>query len=144
MSAGGCAVARAHVVIPPFPCNHAAFHGPCIICEAIVLFSSTFTSDPCQIHVPATFSSPPNTIGLVHSHPYKAHELLTNCGTATLWNGRKAYQSYNGDTSFDDDATLRALRARYPNLLGIVIDKDHIIAYDGNPQDSQYIPRCGY
>ncbi|HSU15615.1 hypothetical protein [Longimicrobium sp.] len=107
-------------------------------------FPADWPSDPCQITVPAQFSSPPNTVGMLHSHPYSAGERLTNCPRQPLWNGTSAVLNYSGDTSLADDATMLALRSRYPSLMGIMIDKDHIVAYNGNPAESLPVKRCGY
>jgi hypothetical protein len=110
----------------------------------IVPFPPEWSSDPCKINVPDNITSPPGTVALVHTHPYSYHEPLTSCPYQSLPNGTKMPQNYNGDTSVDDDETMAALVARYPGLVGIVLDKDHLIVYDGDTSHTQYIPRCGY
>jgi hypothetical protein len=110
----------------------------------LVPFPPEWASDPCQIRIPATFSSPPNTFAIVHTHPYAYHETLTSCDYQQLPGGIKLPVVYNGDTSFDDDSTMLRLRQDYPGLIGLVLDKDKIIAYNGDAMENRPISRCGY
>jgi hypothetical protein len=108
-------------------------------------FPPEWISQPCALTPPEDFQSPPGTIAMVHTHPYARREPLTSCDKQELPGGLSMYINYSGDPSIDDDSTMLDLRSRYPNLIGLVIDQDQIIAYTGSPVDepSRY-PRCGY
>jgi hypothetical protein len=110
----------------------------------ITLFPPEWGSTSCGINVPPGAVIPPGTIALVHTHPYTRGEPQTGCDFQELPNGIRMPLNYNGDTSNYDDKTMAELRKHYPQLVGIVLDKDNIIVYDGDPTRNMRIGRCGY
>lgn len=89
---------------------------------------------------------------MVHTHPYRRGEKLTECpkqelNLPNLPPGFSDYQNYNGDSSIDDDQTIRDVRTRYPELLGLLLDNEGYVPYTGTDTDTpdqRRIPRCGY
>lgn len=108
-------------------------------------FPSTWVRTPCGIDAPSTFVIPEGTIAMVHTHPYSRGELLAQCEKQELPGGMSLYTNYSGNSSIADDDFIKSIRETVaPNLVGIVIDNDEILGYDGSGGEPQRIPRCGY
>jgi hypothetical protein len=53
--------------------------------------------------------------------------------------------NYQHQSSIDDDKIVSPLRARGYDIIGIIIDAEKIIAYDGsNTTEPVLFNRCGY
>ncbi|HEU0055562.1 MAG TPA: hypothetical protein VFQ39_20380 [Longimicrobium sp.] len=109
-------------------------------------FPDSWQTHPCQINVPASATVPAGAVALVHTHPYSRGEQLTGCPTQSIPGVGSFHVNYTGDSSIPDDSTMLRLREHVsPAMIGIMIDNDEIVAYNGSSAaEPTRRPRCGY
>jgi hypothetical protein len=110
-------------------------------------FPASWSRTPCGIAFPASFTPPSGVVAWVHTHPYSHGERTSECAQEPVAGGITIPFTYRGDPSFGDDEIAQAIRnGGYPNVVGYIIDGDHIVRFTGTdePGSVQKLPRCGY
>jgi hypothetical protein len=111
-------------------------------------FPDSWSSTSCQIDVPPNVLPPNGMVAMVHTHPYTNGELLTTCGKQEIPGLGSFYVNYGNNPSCADYETMQRLRSipGVEGLIGIIIDKEKITAYDGSdsPSGQTSMARCGY
>ena len=106
-------------------------------------FPATYATSPCAIALPMPLPIPPGAVAMVHTHPFRNGERMTSCDWQETPYGTFPV-TYRNTTSMDDDQVLRRLQTTgAPELIGIMIDADKIVAYNAGPTESSF-QRCGY
>lgn len=122
---------------------------------------SDMVREPCRLN--GNWLAPLGTVGFVHTHPFRSHEVMIACGPVSRElpdgrsipilgkNGQYLYHTYSNRPSPADRDLLqnvvnniRRLRGESA-LQGYVIDNERITQYTGtnNREDKPY-GRCGY
>jgi hypothetical protein len=108
-------------------------------------FPATWHTTPCGIDMPRDAWPPAGTLAMFHTHPFAVGDRLTSCEQVDLPGGRRGFMNYRNESSFADDSALRYFRNMgAPALIGIIIDANKIIAYNGTAAGQTSVDRCGY
>jgi hypothetical protein len=111
-------------------------------------FPDSWTIGPCGIDVPDGTMPPAGAVGWVHTHPYKAGELLTSCESTTLVIGGRTFVASN--VYANDPSGSDGMVSTTWNLPGYVIDHEKITKFVGDPNSPDKLRitnrtgRCGY
>lgn len=112
------------------------------------MFPEDWAAGPCGIDLPPGTLPPDGAVAKVHTHPFHRGERLTECPRQEIPGMGSFHVNYKNESSEADDRELRRFRSipGAQNLIGIIIDHDQIIAYDGSgtPEGEVKLDRCGY
>lgn len=110
-------------------------------------FPATWPAYQCGIDIPNDALAPVGALAMYHTHPFKRGDRLTGCDPQVLPGGGRVFINYRNESSIADDSALVGFRRRNaPDLIGLILDADSIIAFDGSGVQSHDIKveRCGY
>lgn len=119
-------------------------------------FPPSWARKPCGIDLPANITVPPNTIGMLHTHPFTIGEKMYSCLKAPVaviqqFQGQfdQVVKKYNNQPSPGDIELMNTFAQAGFDLDGYIIDEQGIVKYDENTVENNSSTmtthsRCAY